>query len=148
MEKLITIVRYSNTAFLSMYQSHHLKLINYHLNEFKTDRFPEHIRKIMFDQHLSLRLSYLKNKKRVKYGIWCFLSGYEYFMELSHIKYIPRLYKARINSNTTVYTKLLDKKLLITDEYCKRSGFFIPEDQLYNITEEWQVGDDKMCCKP
>ena len=45
------IIRYSTKGFKPQYQSHHLKHINYHLNDFIIKDFPEHLRHIIQKQH-------------------------------------------------------------------------------------------------
>ena len=45
------IIRYSIQGFKPQYQSHHLKYINYHLNNFNINDFPEHFRYIIQKQH-------------------------------------------------------------------------------------------------
>lgn len=139
MKKTLMITRYSDHSFGARYQSHHLKLIDYHLNGFNLDRFPRHLRPQMFSRHIRLKTEYLVNKNTVKYGVWAFLAGFEIVEELDHLVKWPKLFKARINEKTTVYTKLLDKKFSITNERFKKEGFFIPESELSNIVDEWQV---------
>ena len=41
------IIRYSIQGFKPQYQSEHLKNINYHLNDFNINDFPEHLRYII-----------------------------------------------------------------------------------------------------
>ena len=43
----IRIIRYSTQWFKPQYQSEHLKNINYHLNNFNINDFPEHLRYII-----------------------------------------------------------------------------------------------------
>ena len=45
------IIRYSVQGFKPQYQSEHLKNINYHLNDFNINDFPEHLRYIIQKQH-------------------------------------------------------------------------------------------------
>ena len=45
------IIRYSTQGFKPQYQSEHLKKINYHLNDFNINDFPEHLRYIIQKQH-------------------------------------------------------------------------------------------------
>ena len=45
------IIRYSTKGFKPQYQSHHLKHIDYHLNDFNINDFPEHLRYIIQKQH-------------------------------------------------------------------------------------------------
>ena len=45
------IIRYSTKGFKPQYQSHHLKHINYHLNDFNINDFSEHLRHIIQKQH-------------------------------------------------------------------------------------------------
>ena len=45
------IIRYSTQGFKPQYQSEHLKNINYHLNDFNINDFPEHLRYIIQKQH-------------------------------------------------------------------------------------------------
>jgi len=139
MKKTVIITRYSDEGFMPKYQSHHLKLIDYHLNGFNIARFPAHIRPMIFKRHLDLKKAYLKNRQFVKYGTWCFISGYERLEEITHLTHFPKLFKARITANTMVYTKLLDKKIPITSAVCKEFGFFIQEEFIANTLDEWQV---------
>jgi len=139
MEKLVTISRYSNNAFYPKHQSHHLKLIDYHLHGFSVERFPKHIRAVMLQQHVGLKRAYLENREKVRYGVWCFFAGHEDFNELSHLTYTPKLYKARIPAETVVYSQLLNKSMPLTCDLCKETGFFLPECSLGDIRDEWQV---------
>ena len=64
------IIRYSTQGFKPQYQSEHLKNINYHLNDFNINDFPEHLRCIIQKQHEE-HLSFYKNTiktSNVEYG--------------------------------------------------------------------------------
>ena len=51
------IIRYSTQGFKPQYQSEHLKNINYHLNDFNINDFPENLRYIIQKQHENIFLS-------------------------------------------------------------------------------------------
>ena len=51
------IIRYSTHGFKPQYQSEHLKNINYHLNDFNINDFPEHLRYIIQKQHENIFIS-------------------------------------------------------------------------------------------
>ena len=45
------IIRYSTQGFKPQYQFHHLKHIDYHINNFNINDFPEHLRYIIQHNH-------------------------------------------------------------------------------------------------
>ena len=59
------IIRYSPYGFKLQYQSHHLKDIDYHINDFNINDFPEHLRHII-QKHREEHLSFYKD---FQYGI-------------------------------------------------------------------------------
>ena len=54
------IIRYSVQGFKPQYQSEHLKNINYHLNDFNINDFPEHLRYTIQKQMKNIFL-FIKN---------------------------------------------------------------------------------------
>ena len=59
------IIRYSVQGFKPQYQSEHLKNINYHLNDFNINDFPEHLRYIIQKQHEEHLSFYKKTLSRL-----------------------------------------------------------------------------------
>ena len=54
--QITKIIRYSVQGFKPQYQSKHLKNINYHLNDFNINDFPENLRYIIQKQHENIFL--------------------------------------------------------------------------------------------
>ena len=67
------IIRYSTKGFKSQYQFHHLKHIDYHINNFNINDFLEHLRHIIQKQHEKHLYFYKENYKNFQYGIWFFI---------------------------------------------------------------------------
>ena len=62
------IIRYSTQGFKQQYQSEHLKNINYHLNDFNINDFPEHLRYIIQKQHK--KTSFFLQRTLSRLSIW------------------------------------------------------------------------------
>ena len=62
------IIRYSTQGFKPQYQSEHLKNINYHLNDFNINDFPEHLRYIIQKQHEEHLSFYKEHYQDFQYG--------------------------------------------------------------------------------
>ena len=80
------IIRYSIQGFEPQYQSEHLKNINYHLNNFNINDFPEHLRYIIQHNHEAHLQFYKENYKDFQYGIWFFIDGHKNNQSINHLK--------------------------------------------------------------
>jgi hypothetical protein len=129
------IIRYSLTAFKPQYQSHHLDYVSYHFNDFRLSKIPEHLRMYVKEEHDRLVPFYKDNYDDFQYGVWAFIDGYKYNQALNHLKQRVPCWEANISDNTIVYSVNWDRKIPITDPLCKIFGFYIPVNQLKNLSE-------------
>lgn len=83
----IKIIRYSIQGFKPQYQSHHLKNVHYHLNDFDINDFPEHLQYEIQRIHERNVKFYTEHYKDFKEGVWFFLDGHKDNMSLNHLKY-------------------------------------------------------------
>ena len=124
------IIRYSPEGFKPQHQSHHLKDIYYHLNDFNLSEYPIHLQPSIKKIHLEKVEFYTKNYKDFQYGVWAFIDGYKDNQSLNHSTRKVPCWEAEISDNTLVYHVNWDKQMIITDCLCKIFGFYIPESQL------------------
>lgn len=127
------IIRYSLNKFETQYQSHHLKDVEMHLNNFDINIFPECHREAMIQLHKEKVKFYKDNYDDLQYGVWAFIDGHKCNQALNHLtKKVPH-WKAEISDETIVIDNNWSKKLKITDYECKYFGFFIPKSQLCTL---------------
>jgi hypothetical protein len=107
---MIKIIRYSNDGFKPQYQKQHIEVFYSHL-------------------YFEIELSNLK------YGIWCFIDGFEDKQSLNHIKGdLPDKYEAYVPDDLIVYDSSWFRRIKITDDLCKCFGIFIGYDECKLIT--------------
>lgn len=127
------IIRYSFDGFKPQYQSHHLKYVDYHLNEFNLNEIPTHLQFECLKFHNKIVPFFKENYNDFKYGLWAFIDGFKDNQSLNHIKKRVPCWEAEISNDTIVYHVNWDKKFKITDERCKLFGFYIPKNQLITL---------------
>lgn len=133
------IIRYSVDGFKPQFQAHHLADVNYHLNEFDINVYPEHLRYSIQKQHDN-NLPFLKeNYNDFECGIWAFIDGYKCNQSLNHLNQRVPCWEAEISDDTIVYDVNWEYKMSITDNKCRLFGFYIPISQLHTISNIQRV---------
>ena len=97
------IIRYSIQGFKPQYQYHHLKHIDYHVNNFNINDFPEHLRYIIQHNHEDHLQFYKENYKDFQYGIWFFIDGHKNNQALNHLKHKAPCWEAKIENDVLLY---------------------------------------------
>ena len=114
---MITVERYSKTAFEPQYQSHHLLEIN-HLLLDKNDFIElfinvcdnQFINKVLLDQYDKYHDFYVENYKDFEKGIWVFIEGHKNNQSLNHLKTKVPCFLAELPDDTEVYDVNLQEK--------------------------------------
>ena len=127
------IIRYSTHGFKPQYQSEHLKNINYHLNDFNINDFPEHLRYIIQKQHEEHLSFYKEHYQDFQYGIWFFIDGHKNNQALNHLKHKAPCWEAEIENNVLVYDVNLEYQTTLSDRFGINCGFYLPASQIHKI---------------
>lgn len=137
---MITIERYSKTAFEPQYQSHHLLEIDNmildkdeYIKRFINACDNQYIVKVLLEQYDKYHNFYVENYKDFEKGVWAFIAGYKNNQSLNHLKEKVPCFLAELPENTEVYDVNLQEKILLSDELCTCFGCYIPERSLINI---------------
>jgi hypothetical protein len=128
------IIRYSKNGFVPQHQTHHLRDVFYHLNEFDINEFPEHLRYHIQERHNKLVPFYHENYVYLQYGVWAFIDGYKNNESLNHLRELVPCWEAEIPDDTVVFDVNWERTIPITDGLCRSFGFFIPEQQMHSIS--------------
>lgn len=124
------IIRYSFRGFEPQYQSHHLKNVYYHLNDFDLSEYPAHLQSSILENHNEKKKFFLNHLEDFQFGVWAFIDGHKDNQALNHLKRKTPCWEAEISDETIVYHSNWDKQISITDSMCKLFGFYIPVNQL------------------
>ena len=127
------IIRYSTKGFKPQYQSHHLKYINYHLNNFNINDFPEHFRYIIQKQHEEHLSFYKAHYQDFQYGIWFFIDGHKNNQSLNHLKHKVPCWEAEIENDVLVYDVNWEYQTTLSDPFGINSRFYLPASQMQKI---------------
>lgn len=127
------IIRYSTQGFKPQYQSEHLKNINYHLNDFNINDFPEHLRYIIQKQHEKHLSFYKEYYQDFQYGIWFFINGHKNNQSLNHLKRKVPCWEAEIENDVLVYDINWEYQTTLSDPFGINCGFYLPASQIYKI---------------
>ena len=127
------IIIYSTQGFKPQYQSHHLKHIDYHINNFNINDFPEHLRYIIQHNHEDHLQFYKENYKDFQYGIWFFIAGHKNNQSLNHLEHKVPCWEAEIENDVLVYDVNWEYKTTLSDSFGMWSGFYLPASQIHKI---------------
>ena len=127
------IIRYSIQGFKPQYQSHHLKHIDYHLNDFNINDFPEYLRHIIQKQHEVHLQFYKEHYQDFQYGIWFFIAGHKNNQSLNHLKHKVPCWEAEIENDVLVYDVNWEYQTTLSDPFGINSGFYLPVSQIHKI---------------
>ena len=127
------IIRYSTQGFKPQYQSHHLKHIDYHINNFNINDFPEHLRYIIQHNHEAHLQFYKENYKDFQYGIWFFIDGHKNNQSLNHLKNKVPCWEAEIENDVLLYDVNLEYQTTLSDPFGINCGFYLPVSQIHKI---------------
>lgn len=130
---MIKIIRYSLCGFQPQKQTECLKDIDYHLNKFNIEDFPEHLRYSIQNIHERNVKFYIKHLNDLQEGVWFFLDSYKNNQSLNHLKRKVPCWEAEIEEDVYVYDCNWDKIVSITDSIVKFGGCYIPKSQMYKI---------------
>lgn len=127
------IIRYSIHAFKPQYQSHHLKDINYHLNDFNITEFPKHLQYVIQQRHDKFLPFYKEHYEDFKEGIWFFLDGYKNNQSLNHLKHKVPCWEAEIEDDVIIYDCNWEEIITLDDDMAKYGGCYLPKREICKI---------------
>lgn len=134
------IIRYSVDGFKPQFQVHHIHMyVNYHLFKFNLEAYPEDLKRFCKESHDVRYKLYRDNFDDFQRGIWVFIDGYKDRQSLNHLNKLVPCWSAEISDDTIGYDCNWEKKIKITDNTCKFGGIYIPENQLYTISNIQRV---------
>lgn len=133
---MIEVERYSIEGFKPQYQSHHLAINMFEINNIEKmytdlglplpyETYQDFLNKIEFRK---------ENLQDFKYGIWVFISGYKNNQALNHLKVKVPCWIAELPEDTIVYDVNWTKKMKLKDDECKYFGCYIPKRNLKEIS--------------
>lgn len=129
------VIRYSNYGFKPQQQTHHMNIyVNFHLYNFNIDDYPEYMRYILLDIHKRKVEFYSKHLEDFKSGVWCFIDGYKSNLALNHLKRKVACYEAELPDDTQCYDCNWDTFTTIKDSLILYGGCYIPERELYKLS--------------
>lgn len=129
------VLVFSTDGFKPKKQTHHLKYINYHLNDFDINKYPERLRSEIKEIHEERSKFFIKHLDDLQSGVWCFINDSK-INPLNYSKRNTPCFEADLPDNTECYDCNLERLTTITDTELLLGGCYIPErelDKLSNI---------------
>lgn len=127
------VIRYSKTGFKAQNQVHHLKHMNYLINHFSLNDYPDFLQTFISESRQQKINFFKENEQDFQKGIWVFIDGYKNNQSLNHLREKVPCWQAEIPDDTICYSVNWDKKILISDSIAKGFGVYIPEKELSQI---------------
>lgn len=141
------VIRFSAEGFRPQKQTHHLKNVNYHLNGFDINEYPEHLRWEIEKIHKESVNFFTEHLDDLQSGIWCFIDGHKDNQSLNHLKRKVPCFEADLPDNTECYDCNWKKFTTITDPALLFGGCYVPERELKKLRNVHRRFSKRVCVK-
>jgi len=130
---MVKIIRFSTEGFKPQKQTHHLEHIDYHMNRFNINDFPEFLRYEIMKSHEKKLAFYKEHLEDFQEGVWFFLDGHKDNQSLNHLKKLVPCWEAEIDEDVLVYDANWEKVVPLSDSIVEAFGCYCPKRYLNKI---------------